>query len=227
MSDNFVQKSSASGTTTAVATLTSVVAGNAIVAFFFNGQNGLTATLAVADGQGSYVARGTAISDIADNVTGRSFTLENANAGSHTITGTTNIGQACFIEVVEVGTSAGASAFSGANQAVQIIPGTGANALSSGNATITAAATLVGMCADTASANPVDEPATGTGFTSRDNAANATIGAYRLETGAFATDQAATATAITGTHTFLTFGVAILNAGVIGQTFTLMGQNQL
>lgn len=211
MSDNFVQKASATGTTTAQVTLPGVAAGNAIVVQFFNGQNGATATLSVSDGL-SYTALGSAIADATDNVTGQSFVLLNASAGSHVITGTTNAGQACEIHATEVGTTAGVAALAGSNQAFQSNPGTGANILSSGAIPIIGPATVVGFCTDSASTNPTDEPAIGSGFTTRDNAASTTIGAFRLESGAFSTNQAATFTAITGTHNFLTFGVAILNA---------------
>lgn len=211
MSDNFVQKSSGTGTTTAAVTLNSVVAGNAIWAVFINGQNS-AATLSVSDGQGAYTALNSSVSDATDNVTGQGFLLLNANAGTHTITGTTNSGQACEIHVMEIGTTAGLSALAGSNSASQTNPGTGANAVSSGSMTISAAATVAGFSTDSHSTNPTDEPAVGTGFTTRDNGASTTIGAFRHESGAFATNQAATFTAITGTDTFLTFGVAILNA---------------
>lgn len=213
MSDNFVQKSNGSGTTTAVATLNGVVAGNTIVAFAFNGTTSVPTVLSVADGQGSYTAQGARALDGVDNVVGQGFTLVNANSGTHTITATTDTGGACFIEVVEIGTVSGSSAFSGANQQHQAAPGTGTDAVSSTSVTITAAATLVGFSTDSASVTPADEPAVGTGFTGRDNATNATIGAFRLETGDFPANQAATFTANTGTDQFLTFGIAILNGG--------------
>lgn len=213
MSDNYVQKNSAGGVGTAVATLTGVTAGNAIVAFFFNGTSSTPTALSVADGQGAYTAQGARALDASDNVVGQGFTLLNANAGSHTITGTTDGGASCFIEVIEVGTVAGASAFSGANQLHQSAPGGGTDALTSNSATATGAATLVGFSTDSASVTSTDEPNAGTGFTSRDNNTSGVIGAYRLETKAIAANAAATFTAPTGSHEFLTFAIVILNGG--------------
>lgn len=221
MSDNFVQKTANTGTTTAAVTLAGVIAGNDIVVFAFDGSTASPTTLSVADGQGSYTARGTQISDTTDLVAGRIFTLENANAGSHVITVTVTTGDSCFLMAVEVGSSSGVSAFSGANQASQTNPGTVADTLSSGSVTVTAAATLLGFSTDSSSVTPSDEPATGSGFTTRDNNTSTAIGAYRLESIAASANAAATATAVTGTHNFLTFGVAILNGGV---TDTLMAQ---
>lgn len=214
MSDLFVQVSAlASGSTTAVATLTGVTAGSTLVAFFGNGSTSAPTTFSVADGQGTYTPQGARVTDPPDAVVLRAFTLENANAGTHTITGTSDSGNGVDLIVVEIGTTAGVGAVSGANQASQVAPGTGANALSSGTVTIPAAATLVCFSIDSASTATGDEPAAGTGFTSRANAQSANCGVYRISTIAASADRAANATAVTGGHTFETLGVAVLNAG--------------
>lgn len=218
MSDNWVQFAVGNGTTTAAATLSGVVPGNALLAFFGNGSNFNPVALGVADAQGSYLACGARAADSANNVVGQWFRLLNANTGSHTATGTTDSGNGCDIILVEVGTTAGASAFSDANQAHQSSPTTGTDALSSGTVAVTAAATLVGLCIDSSSTSVAQEPATGTGFTNRSGALSTNLGVYRLESIAAAADRAVTATAIVGTHEFLTFGVAILNASAGGSS---------
>lgn len=214
MSDNYLQNAEGSGTQTAVATLNSVTAGSAIVAFLWDGSG--TATVnTVADGQGSYTAQGPSAFDNVNNVWLQPFVLENANAGTHTITGTIDATEACFLKVAEIGAS-GAGSFSGASSLQQTSPGTVADAVSSGSVTVTGAATLVAMSTDSASVATSDEPAAGTAFTSRDNNANGTIGAWRLESKAVAANGAATFTAITGTDRFVTAGVAILNGAGAG-----------
>lgn len=214
MSDNYVQSSSAGGVGTAVATLNGVVALNSLIAFFFNGTSSTPTVLSVADNiAGAYTAQGARAADASDNVVGQGFTLVNVASGTHIITGTTDVGASCFIIVVETGSASGASAFSGANQSHQSAPGTGANALTSGSVAVSAAATLIGFSTDSASVTPSDEPTVGTGFTTRDNNTSGVIGAYRLESGAFSSAQAALFTAPTGSHEFLTFGIAILNGG--------------
>jgi hypothetical protein len=226
VSDLFVQQvnaTTASGST-AAATITGVVAGNTLIAFAFDGSTASPATQTVSDAQGSYTLQGSAAVDATDLVWGAVYTLTNANAGSHTVTVTFPGGSdACFICVVEVGTTAGISAFSGSNSLGQTSPGTGTDALgASATVTVTGPSTLLGFSTDSASVTPSDEPATGTGFTTRTNNTSTTIGAFRLESTAASANAAATATAITGTHNFITLGVAILNAA--GSPDTLMGQ---
>jgi fibronectin-binding autotransporter adhesin len=211
MSDNFVQQGFNSNTTTCVATLAGVVAGNSIVAFLFNAGTGGGIT-GVSDGQGAYTIEGPQATDSTNNVRGQAFVLQNANAGSHTITGTVQTGDNCVIIVVEVGSSAGVSAFSGANSQFQSGPGTGTDAVSSRSVTVTGAATLIAFSTDSSSVNVADEPAVGTGFTTRLNNTDSSIGAYRLESGAVAANIAGTFTANTGTDNFVTLAVAILNS---------------
>lgn len=213
MADNFVQVSSGSGNTTAAATLLGVVAGNTIVACFGNGSSASPVALSVADPvNGAYTARGARASDGTNNVVAQFFTLSNANSGTHVITGTTDATNGCDIVVFEIGSTAGASSFSGANQAFQSAPGTGTDGLSSGSVTVSGTSTLLGISFDSSSTNTADEPATGTGFTSRANALSANCGVYRAETKSAAANAATTFTAITGSQNFLTFGIAILNA---------------
>lgn len=221
MSDNYVQSANNTGTTTVLVTLTSVVAGNAIVAIAFDGNNATPAVHTLADAQGSYVAKGTAQSDSGNAVWGQAYILENANAGTHAATFTVTVGETCFLILIEVGTTANPG-YSDAQSALQSNPGTGADALTTAAVTIGSASTLVAFSTDTSSASASDEPATGTGFTTRVNNANSVIGAFRLESKAAAANAAGTFTAITGTHNFMTFALAVLNATAAADT--LMGQ---
>lgn len=215
--DNFVQQNSGSaGATTCSATLTSVVAGNTIVAYLFNGGSTSGGITGVADAQGAYTSKGPAPADAVDAVVGQTFVLQSATSGTHAITGTVT-NTACEIFVVELGTTAGASAFSGANGAFQSSPGTGTDAVSSGSATITGAATLLAFSVNTPVGNvPADEPAVGTGFTSRASGADNVIGAWRLSSKAASSSAAGTFTAASGqgASSYITFGTGILNATV-------------
>lgn len=220
MSDNHVQtvsRSNFSDTTTSAVTVTGVVAGNTLVAFFFDGLSAtLPGTFTVSSSNGgSFGAAKATAADATNQVFGGVFVLQNANAGSHTITGTTTASHSTWIAVVEVGTSGAATAYADAKAAFQSNPGAGANVLSSGSLTIAAAATLVAFSVDTGSTTGSDEPTAGTSpiaFTSRDNNASSTMGAYRLSTGAASANAAATAGPVTTAHPFITLGAAILNA---------------
>jgi hypothetical protein len=214
VSDNYVQNSGSNeGTTTASVTLNGVVAGNAIVAFLGDGNNASPTTHTVSDAQGSYTAKGSPSSDGVNGVWIQVFLLENANAGTHNLTGTVDTGNACFLIAVEVGTTTNPS-YQDAKSAFQSNPGTGTDALTTAALTITAASTIVALCNDSglAGGNP---PVAGTGFTSRGTAASTFIGDWRLETGAFASNHAATATAGAGTggSNFITTGIGIVNGG--------------
>lgn len=222
MADQFVQYGEGStGTTTDSVTLTGVTAGNTIVAFLWSGSDSAPASASVADGQGSYTLRGSSAADGVNAVWVQGFVLENANAGSHTITGTLPSGTATFIAAVEVqGPTSGA--YSGGNALFTSNPGTGTDAISSGSATISAAATLIGMASDTATVNVAAAPAVGTGFTSRTANANSTIGSYRVETKAASSNSAATFTAASGQggSNYVAVAIAILNASTGGTTTT-------
>lgn len=215
--DNFVQQNSGSaGATTCSAALTSVVAGNTIVAYLFNGGSMSGGITGVADGQGAYTLKGPAPVDTTNFVIGQTFVLQNATSGTHTVVGTI-ANTACEIFVIEVGTTASSSAFSGANGAFQSSPGTGTDAISSGSATITSASTLVALSVNTPVGNvPADEPAVGTGFTSRANGADNVIGAWRLSSKAASSGAPGTFTAASGqgASSYITFGTGILNATV-------------
>jgi hypothetical protein len=218
VSDNFVQaatRGANADTTTTSVTLNGVTAGNTLVAFLFDGSVSAPTTHTVSDGQGAYTSRGSA-ADATNNVFGEVFTLVNANAGTHVVTGTVDTSGSCWIAVVEVGTILGASSFSDAKAAFQSSPGAGANALSSGSITVSGAATIVGFSTDTAVVNVADEPTTGTSpftFASRDANATSVMGSYRLETAPGAANGAATAGPVVTTDNFITLGIAILNGG--------------
>lgn len=215
MSDQFLQTTNGNGSGSASLTLTSVTAGSAIVVFAFDGSTGSTAT--VSDAQGSYGAKAPAAGPDANGVWGEPFVLENANAGTHNITVTTTGGNSTFAVATEVGSS-GAGAFSGANSAAQSSPGTGTDAISSGSVTVTGTCTLLAMSTDSAVVNVVDEPAVGTGFTSRASGASAVIGSWTLESKSVAANAAGTFTAILGLSQYITAAVAIKNSG--GATFS-------
>lgn len=229
MSDNFIQFAVGAapvGTGTDTATLTGVTAGNAIVAYLFDGNTTVTPTTkTVTDGQGSYTIQSPSAIDVTNNVWVQQFVLENANAGTHVAVGNINAGQGCFLVLVEVGTTSNPS-FSGANAQFQNSPGTGADAISSGTVTVTGNATLVAISTDSASASTSNEPTAGTGFTSRANNANGTIGAWRLETKAVSANASGTFTAITGTDSYVTAAIAILNGGGGAPLITSQPQNQ-
>lgn len=220
MADNFVQQvtGTAAGPNPA-ATLTGVVAGNSLVAFLLNG-DAVGSIAGVSDGQGAYTAKGSLIDDTTNAVEMQVFILQNANSGTHVVTGSCPSSAGSQITVVEVGTTAGASAYSGVNGAFQSAPGTGANAISSGSVPVTAAATLVAFSTDSSSTSTSNEPTVGTGFTTRNNGANGFVGAFRLESIAAAANAAGTFTAPTGTDNFVTAAIAILNAAS-GTAYTL------
>jgi trimeric autotransporter adhesin len=209
--DGFVQK--ATGTAAGPnpsATLNSVALGNALVAFLLNG-DAAGSISGVSDGQGAYAVKGSLLDDTVNAVELEVFLLLNANAGTHVITGSCPSSAGSQITVVEVATTSGASAYSDVNGAVQASPGTGANAVTSGSVAVGAGSTIIAFSTDSASTATADEPAVGTGFTTRDNGANSFIGAFRLETGAFAAANGGTFKANTGTDRFVTAAIAILN----------------
>lgn len=213
MSDNYIQSATSGGGASAQsATLTGVTAGSRIVAYAYYG-SGTPGSPAVSDGT-SYTAIFAAVGPDPNSVWVRAYELLNASAGSHTVSFTWTGGGSGFLIVVEVG--ADASTASTGVAADQTSPGTGANALSSGSITISAASTVVSVAVDTSSISTSDEPTAGTSpftFTSRAAGANSVIGAWRLQTAAASSSGAATATAVTGTDNFITAGVAVPNAG--------------
>lgn len=213
MSDGYIQSGVGStGTTTDSVTLTGVAAGSTLVAFLCCGSDSAPASSAVADGQGSYVGATHSAGDGANFVFVKPFVLINATAGTHVITGTLPSGAAAFIAAVEV-VAAASGAFLGDNASFQNPPGSGTDTISTGTITgITGAATLVGMAMDSASASGSAEPTAGTGFTSRINNANTTIGAYRIETKAVSANAAATWTPTVPADNHLSAAVAILNS---------------
>lgn len=222
MSDQFVQKSSGTGTTTAVATLNGVAAGNSIVAFAWVGTNFAPTVHSVADVPNGAYAAGASDSDSGNNVFAQVFTLQNASAGTHTITFTSDVGASIDIYVVEAqGPISGA--VTGTNALFNPSPGTGADAVVSGTVAISAPNTLVGMASDTSSVSGSNVPTVGgspVAFSSRDSGVSATIGAWRLESGAASATAGATFTAITGTDRHVALVAAIANAGSVAIDIT-------
>lgn len=214
MSDLFIQSViGADGSGTATATLSGVATGSALVAFFFDGAAvGGTepTTFTVSDGT-AYTPSVAGAGSSTNQVYGRIFYRTNVASGTHTITGTTSSNHGKVI-AVEVGATGVVVISDGKNQ-LQVNPGTGTDALTSGSLSIPGAATVIVFADDTSSLSSSDQPTAGTGFTLRNGATSNFIGAFNFGTGAFSSAHAATATAITSTaHEFLTFGIAILNA---------------
>lgn len=141
------------------------------------------------------------------------YVLPNANAGSHTVTFTSDGGTSVFVVLSEVQGPTASPVEGAPRGADQVSPGTVADALTTGTLTVTQAVTLLGMVNDNSSVTGSDTPAAGTGFTSRQTGNNAVIGVWRMESKAVAANAAVTGTAITGTHDFITLGIAIKNTG--------------
>lgn len=226
MSDNFIQVVTrgtvATDTTTSSVTLTGVTAHSALVAFCFNGQNSAPSTHTCGDGQNaSWTAQGSSQSDATNNVWGQCYVLEDANAGSHTVTFTTNSGNACWIGVVEVGSTAGSSV-SGSGGNFQATLTSGANTIfTSANVTVSAASTIVACACDTSSFGTGSSVTVGTSpftFTSRETNGVGVMGDYLIETAAAASSGAATAAANTNGLNYMILAVAILNTAS-GGTF--------
>lgn len=212
MADQFVQVATeGSGTTTAVVTITGVAAGSTLAAFLFDGSVSSTPAIntVVSSVNGAFTAGATDV-DGTNFVWGRVFTLQNASAGSHTITGTLTVGGAADLFVVEVQGPA-TSAVSDTKAQFQNAPGTANDAVSSLSLTIPSAATIIGISTDSASASSSNEPTIGTGFTSRANGANGTIGAWRIESKAASSAAAATFKAVAGGDNYVTLAAAVLN----------------
>ena len=214
MSDQYVQSTSAGNTSsTATATLNGVTAGNTIVAFLVDTSDSNPSTHTVADGQGSYT-QGNAAGDSAHFEWVSTYYLVNANAGTHAVVGTVTSGNGILLVVAEIGAPTSSSVpASGTAANDQASPGTGTDALTSTTCTTTGNSTLVGLSLDVASGSASDEPAHGTGFSTRLQANDSNAGPWTLETGAKSSSAAATFTAITGTNNFLTGGVMVLNPG--------------
>lgn len=227
MSDQWVQNGTGgTGTTTATDTLASVVAGNALIAFAFNGTTTNPAAHSCADAQGSYAAQagtGLPATDAGNNIWSNVFVLANANAGSHTVTFTSDSGTSVFVVLVEVTAPTASPVEGAARGADQVSPGTGADALTTGALTIAQAVTLLGIVNDNSSVTGSDTPAAGTSFTSRQTGNNAVIGVWRVESQGVAANTAVTGTAITGTHDFITLGIAIKNPAGGGDTLMAQG----
>lgn len=221
----FLQTLSAAGTTPLTVTLSGVVANSTLIAHAVDGSTTAPGTHTVADGQGSYTQQGSAQTVTADTTWAAQYALIGANAGSHGVVFTLTAGNTVGGSVTELtGPSTNSIPASGFNGAAQVSPGTATDALSSGSCSTTGSATLLGAIYDTHSLAASDEPATGTGFTSRDANVLSGVGAYRIETQSVSGAAPATATAITGTDNFITFGIMVLEPGGGGGGTVLMGQ---
>lgn len=199
----------ATGTTSFTATMNNVTGGGALVAFLTDGSNASGPTThTVSDAQGSYTAQGPSALDGTNAVWMQPFVLVNPTPGTHVITGTINTGDLGDLYVVEMD----GGGFSGANSNFQSSPGAGADAITSGSVTVSGPGRLIGMSTDSSTATAGQEPNEGTGFTSVVHDVSSIIGSWRIETKAVAANAAATFTAVTGTHNFVSGAVAVLNA---------------
>lgn len=213
MSDQFVQAAAeASGVTAAIASITVVNAGATLVAFMFDGSVSSTPAVntVVSSVNGAFSPGATDV-DGTNFVWGRVYTLANVSAGAHTVTGTLTTGGACDLFVVEVnGTPT--SPVSDTKAQFQNAPGTANDAISSLSLTIPSAVTIIAFSTDSASASGANSPTVGTGFTTRGNGANSTIGAWRLESITASSNAAGTFKAVAGGDNYVTLAAAILNA---------------
>jgi hypothetical protein len=219
MPDQYVQKNRGSGTTSATVTLTGVTAGNAIVAFLFDGASSSPTTKTVNDGT-AYTA-GLTAADAGNAVWGGIFTLQNAAGGDHTIVGTLDAGAGVELFVFEIQAPT-SGAILDTKAFFSNSPGTGTDGITSGTLTIGSAATVVAIstASNTTSAGSI--PNAGTGFTSRESGTSATIGAWRTETGAFSSNHGGTFTAPVGTDGFVTLAVAVANvSSIVDEDFFL------
>lgn len=139
---------------TVAATLNGVVAGNTLVAHVGYG-NTTTPTSTASDGTAYSVGDAQRVNS--DNQNGKVFYLENAGAGTHTVTVTLTGSEAFrrlrFYEVSGLATSSSLDQNIGAGQTT---PGTGANAVSSTATAATTNATdfVMGFSQDTTDTNP-------------------------------------------------------------------------
>jgi hypothetical protein len=123
------------GGTTISRTLTGVQAGSTLVLHLGYDYSSGTSVTSVADGGGNYTLRGSAVDDTPN--TGRSlvYVRENVSAGDYTATATwsaaTGFLRARLIEI----RGAAASSFEAATGQYQSTPGTGTDAVTSGNVT--------------------------------------------------------------------------------------------
>jgi hypothetical protein len=205
----YIQSNSGGGTTSDSVALT-VSQGNTIVAFAWVGSNFNPTLHSVADGQGTYGAIGSVVTDSSNNIWSQVYTLENANAGLHTITFTSDSGADLFLVVAECSAPTSGATIGAIGQ-FQASVGTTADALTSTSITIAAPAALLAMTSDTSNVNTADCPAAGTGFTSQAFGASSAIGSWRLESQAVSANAAGTFTAIVGSSRFLTHAIAILD----------------
>jgi len=203
-------------------TITGVTAGSTIVAICANATAAVPATHSCADAQGSYTP-GTPANDGASTWV-NTFYLPNANSGSHVVTFTSDATCTLFITLVEL-SGPTSSPVPGTNGNAQTSPGTAHGAVTSNAVTISGAATLLGFCVDAQGGGASDEPAvddgsvTGNVFTlvtAGDD--SATFGSWTIAKISKSSDTAATFTAITGTHRFVTLGIAVLEPGGSGPT---------
>jgi hypothetical protein len=206
---SYVQSSSGTGTTTAAATLNGVAGGSTLVAFAWVGSNSAPTTHTVADGQGSYTAQGSAVTDVGNSIWVQTFVLQNANSGTHTATFTSDSGASVEIQLVECTAPTSSAIVGTAVGANQNSPGTTTDGLSSGNITIAQNVTLLGAASDTSNVSTSDEPTAGTGFTSRLAAADSVIGSWRIESKSVSATASATFTAVVGTSRFITIAIAV------------------
>lgn len=214
MSDNYVNVGvgTAPGTNVDTCTITGVPAGATITAWLWDGSNTSVSFAVSSSINGAFTQGVSSAVDTSNFVKVIPFVLENVTAGSHVLTGTLASGSnAAFIAGVAVSTTLGASAYSDDKSNWQIGPGTGAGVVTTTAMTIAAAATVVGMSADTSSTSVGNEPTAPTGYTSRAAGANGSIGAWRILTGGFGANAAALWTAVAGGDNYVSSGMAILN----------------
>lgn len=213
MSDLWVQYKEFSGTTSASGGLTSSVTPlNCLIAFMFSGSGAPTTQTVSDSSNGAYPALTAAAIDLGNGVWLRPFGISQCIGGALTFTGTIDSGFGCDLFIVECGGTG--LAVVGASANFQNAPGPGSDLVTSGSIVFSAAGTLIGISTNSSVVSVGAAPGLGTGFTGRDVGANGDIGSWRLESGAFSSNHAATFDAGSGPSSpFVTAGVIVLNAG--------------
>jgi hypothetical protein len=155
---------------------------------------------------GALASRGSDADDATSSRKVLQFTIDNVSAGSHTVTATMtgSFSAPGSLVVREIGQTSGYNAT--ANGSVQASPGTGTDAVASGAATNSVPNALVSSLSFDTNAGGF-APAAGTGFTSGQTAAVASLGGhFRTESKRITGtgSNTATYTAVGGTDTCLT-----------------------
>lgn len=203
---------------TQTATLTGVTAGNTLVCFTGWSDSAGTRTCTVSDGA-TYTSAAAKVSGGTDVQASQVFILENVQAGSHAVVMTLNsAAQFRRIRVIEVSGLVWMGAVDKSARAQQNIPGTTANAISSGAsaATLGSFEFVLGLTQNTTQSDPGTGTLTaGTGYTI--SGTNLILG---IESKSITVNAAQTATFTQSVNNSHTTHVLTLKVGSIVRTKT-------